>query len=121
MRKLFWRVSLLVVTVIIIYLSVVPTAPSEGLGWDKLNHLVAMGVVTILAYLSINYAAYKTLVYSSLYSMVLGLFIEFIQGACTTTRSAEWQDLVADFIGTVTAVLFLFLKKQIELRKGNVS
>ncbi len=121
MRKLFWRVSLLTLTAIIIYLSLVPVLPSEGIGWDKSNHAAAMGVVTILAFLSINYDAYKALLYPCLYSAALGLLIEFLQGTCTTTRSAEWQDVIADFIGIAAAVLLLLLKKQIKFSKIRVT
>ena len=41
---LYWRAFLALVTIGILYLSLTPSPPSDGLGWDKLNHAAAMSL-----------------------------------------------------------------------------
>lgn len=86
-------------TLLILWLALMPavSAPS-GLGWDKLNHAGAIGVVTWLAYLSFqprDRAAWAAF----LYGVALGVLIELLQGSLATGRSAEWGDVAADLVG----------------------
>lgn len=95
-------------TVAILYLSLVPSPPSDGLGWDKANHALAMGMVTLTAWFSVR-PAQRAVAFGAVYGLGLGLLVELLQGLCTTGRAAEWGDLVADAVGVGLAVLGLIV------------
>ena len=88
-------------TLLIIWLALMPagSAPS-GLGWDKLNHVGAIALVTGLAYLSFQSRGWAA-TGAFLYGTTLGVLIEILQATLTTSRSAEWGDVAADLIGAV--------------------
>jgi len=73
------------------------SAPS-GFGWDKLNHAGAMAVAAGVAYLTFQPRRWAALG-AFLYGTSLGILIELLQWAFTTSRSAEWGDVAADLIG----------------------
>jgi VanZ family protein len=96
----FWLLLCVALTVLILWLALMPggSAP-RGLGWDKLNHAAAIGVVTCLAFFA-RHPASQAGMEAFLYGVSLGALIEILQGTFTTTRSAEWGDLLADVIGS---------------------
>lgn len=102
----YWRATLLLLTAGILYLSLTPSPPSDGLGWDKLNHAAAMSLVTVTAYLAARRVS-RPVLFGASYAIALGVLVEVLQGACTTSRAAEWMDLVADVVGVGLAVLVL--------------
>jgi len=86
-------------TILILWLALMPagSAPA-GLGWDKLNHAGAIAVVTGLAYLSLR-PHRRAATAAFLYGLFLGILIEILQATLTTSRTAEWGDVVADLVG----------------------
>ncbi len=86
-------------TILILWLALMPasSAPS-GLGWDKLNHAGAIAAATGLAYLSLQSRKWAAAA-AFLYGTSLGILIEILQATLTTSRAAEWGDVVADLIG----------------------
>ncbi|WP_281184349.1 hypothetical protein [Trichlorobacter lovleyi] len=108
----FWRLALAVVTLVILFLSLIPAPPSEGLGWDKLNHAIAMAVVTVIAFRTLRPVSLRAVLLAGLYALLLGALIELLQGTLTTTRSAEWGDLLADAVGVALAMPGLYLWKR---------
>ncbi|MCE1226123.1 MAG: hypothetical protein LWW87_06495 [Geobacteraceae bacterium] len=90
----------------ILYLSLVPVPPTVSTGWDKSNHALAMAVVTLLAHRSAPVKPWA-LYFAFGYTLLLGVAIELLQGWCTTTRSAEWLDLVADLVGSAIMIVLL--------------
>jgi VanZ family protein len=108
MKKIFWRILLVLYTAGILYLSLTPTPPSEGTGWDKANHALAMALLTLLAYrAALPYR--RAILFGGVYAVVVGGLVELLQGCCTVTRSAEWRDFVADLLGSAVAVALLRL------------
>jgi len=99
-RSLLWAALCLGLTLLILVLSLLPpdSLPSTGLGWDKLNHAAAIAAVTLLAFLTFrpHGSAAKAALW---YGLALGGLIEILQALFTTSRSAEWGDLLADLIG----------------------
>jgi len=67
-----------------------------------------MAVVTLLAHRSALRKPWA-LYFAFGYSLLLGIAIEVLQGWCTTTRSAEWLDLVADLVGIAIMSILLRL------------
>jgi VanZ family protein len=86
-------------TALILWLALMPadSAPS-GFGWDKLNHVGAIAAATGLAYLSFQSRRWAA-AGAFLYGAFLGVLIEILQATLTTSRSAEWGDVIADLIG----------------------
>ena len=107
------RLLLSCLTVCILYLSLVPAPPSNGLGWDKANHALAMLVVTLFAIFSFR-PAQRAVLFGAAYGFGLGALIELLQGICTVSRYAEWADLFADAIGVVAATLIVTLWQRIK-------
>ncbi len=102
----FWPAILLLLTLGILYLALTPAPPTNGLGWDKANHAAAMSVVTLLAWQAYQ-PRVRPLFFAGLYAVGLGILIELLQGFFTTSRSAEWGDLLADLTGTACALFLL--------------
>lgn len=99
-HSIVWAVLCLGLTASIVWLSLLTpdSLPPAGLGWDKLNHAAAIAAVTLLAFLS--FRSHKWAAQAAfLYGVSLGILIEVFQAVFTTTRSAEWGDLLADLIG----------------------
>jgi VanZ family protein len=95
---------------IMLWLSLSPSPPQLPgvLGWDKLLHAGAYGLLTILIaqlllYLSIplGKAGWPALLPAVCY----GALLEVLQLLLHTGRTAEWWDLFADAVGAVLAYL----------------
>ena len=88
---------------IILVLALLPT--TSGLpdtGWDKINHVLAFSVLTIL-----GCRAYPNRIAAVLLGAILyGGLIEVLQ-SFTPYRSAEWSDLVADAVGVLVGRVLL--------------
>lgn len=114
-QALWWLSMATVLT-----LALMPAPPKQiDLGWDKLNHLAAFGVMTMLglgakvwrfAPQSLHrhgaYAALATAI--SLQMLAFGGLIEVLQ-SFTPTRFAEWGDLVADSLGIALGLVAMTL------------
>ncbi|MSN25096.1 MAG: hypothetical protein GJV46_04425 [Geobacter sp.] len=98
-----------------LWLSLIPSdsVPSVGLGWDKLNHAAAIAAVTFLAFLSLKSNRWGAPA-AFLYGITLGGLIEIFQALFTTSRTAEWGDMLADLIGAglVWCLIFIVQKKR---------
>lgn len=118
MRSMFsrftWLVLCIGLTLLILWLSLLPpdSLPSTGLGWDKLNHAAAIAAVTLLAFLTFRPAG-SAVKAAFWYGLALGALIEILQALFTTSRSAEWGDLLADLTGAgfVFCVLTLLQRR----------
>ncbi|OGU15811.1 MAG: hypothetical protein A2076_14520 [Geobacteraceae bacterium GWC2_53_11] len=119
--KLVSALACAALTLLILWLALIPavSAPS-GLGWDKLNHAGAIGVVTWLAYLSFQQRG-RAAQAAFLYGIALGVLIELLQGSLATGRSAEWSDVAADLVGAgcVWGSINLLKRRKPAIRPGN--
>lgn len=102
MKRMFWGGCFFITATTVLVLALVPSSyalPYKG--WDKSNHILAFAVLTYLGNKAFTQNAFK---------LIIGLFafgslIEVLQ-TFTSTRSGEWQDLIADVLG-IFAGLFL--------------
>ena len=93
-------------------------------GSDKIGHLLAYFVFTIVWFLFFFYSKKQfrkfsqSWIWASLIGFLFGLLMEFLQASVTNYRSSDWQDAIANTTGIVFAVLLLNLikKKLIKLR-----
>ena len=100
----FWRGCFALAAAGVLALSLMPPGPADlsGFGWDKSNHLIAFGVLGVLAHL--GWPQRPGRVIACL--LGFGALIEVLQGL-TDYRTAEWFDLVADGAGLAVARLLL--------------
>ncbi|MCR8559338.1 VanZ family protein [Mucilaginibacter sp. BJC16-A38] len=84
-------------------------------GFDKLVHcgfFFVMIVFIAAGYIrqqSAYTVSYKTLLLITIIAIVYGGLIEILQKYFFTWRSAEWNDLFADVIGTLMAAFSIFI------------
>jgi VanZ family protein len=82
---------------------------------DKLVHLFFYFVLTVLLIkffkkeISIDLVNKNGLILGIIIAFTYGTIIEFLQWAFTTTRSAEWNDILANSLGIIIAIVFLKL------------
>ncbi len=95
-----------------------------GKGFDKVVHsLFHFGLTTIwFLYFRIKYLSQKTIkpiLKAFLFSLALGICIEFAQDQFTVTRHADIWDVVANLAGSIASVIFITIMGQI-LKKTKV-
>jgi VanZ family protein len=115
-RPCVWGVLSFGLTMLILWLSLLPadSVPPVGLGWDKLNHATAIATVTLFTYLTFKSRRWAAQA-AFLYGISLGILIEVCQATFTTTRTAEWGDVLADLIGAGLVWCLIFV---IQLKRG---
>ena len=97
---------------IILWLSLISSPPQLPgiLGWDKLLHAGAYGLLTLLIaqyLLSLSLSPGKICWYAGLAAVSYGALLEVLQMLAQTGRTAEWWDLFADAVGAfLGCVLF---------------
>lgn len=104
----------------ILWLSLMPSPPAAPgiLGWDKLQHFLAYGLLALLIarVLECRRAGANRHAWwqAWLVAVLFGLLLELLQGSMRYGRSAEWPDLIADALG---ALLACVLFRQVERAK----
>ena len=97
---------------IICWLSLISSPPQIPgvLGWDKLLHAGAYGLLTVLiaqCLFSLSISPVKIWWYAGLAAIACGALLEVLQLLVQTGRTAEWWDLFADAVGVVlSCVIF---------------
>ena len=89
-----------------------PETPLDGVDFiDKWTHLVMYGGTSAVIWCEylrchsvINWSRLLWIAVAGM--IVLGGVIELIQGNCTTTRSGEWFDFIADSVGVLLGAGF---------------
>ena len=104
---------------IILWLSLTSSPPQLPgvLGWDKLLHAGAYGLLSILlaqAFLCPPFSMNKPWWSAGIAAVVYGALLEILQLLSQTGRTAEWLDLFADAIGACfCCVVCLLLLRRI--------
>lgn len=110
-KKYLVQLPLIIYWIILFILTSLPSTLAIATDMnDKLNHFGAYGLLSILLYLNLHFqekikilsrfpAAFTVLI-ASIYGLLDEIHQMFVPG-----RSAEFLDWLADFLGSVTAVL----------------
>ena len=102
--QLAWRVALGMLLVAILLLALLPAPPQRmDTGWDKLNHLLAFGVLALCVCMS-EPASWRRRWPWLIGLLGYGAAIEALQ-LFTPHRQGEWGDLLADALGIVLGTL----------------
>jgi VanZ family protein len=102
---------------IILWLSLTPSPPQLPgvLGWDKLLHACAYGLLSLLlaqALLCWQSTQARAWWIAGLTAVAFGALLEILQMSVQTGRTAEWLDLFADAMGAlVCCVIFRQMTK----------
>ena len=109
-RSAFWLCVLVVL--VLALLPVATHLPSTG--WDKANHALAFGVMTVLG----RWAYPRSTAALVLGLLAYGGLIEALQ-ALTPDRSSEWVDWLADCIGLALAWTLMRLAMLLSTRRAS--
>lgn len=119
------RIVLLIWVLIIFWLSLDPAPPAPDLkiiGWDKILHAVAYGCLTFFAGWALE--GPTPLKKSTWYAIaaiatVLGGFMELFQLVFTSSRTAEFADILSDAIGAAVVLLIVFGTRKYRRRNSS--
>ncbi|MFG6429449.1 VanZ family protein [Roseateles sp. LYH14W] len=103
-RRVLWRALLALLLAVITWLALSPAPPeSANTGWDKANHTLAFAA---LAFVSVWALWQRPRQWLLLVAALLayGGFIEIAQ-SFVPSRSAEWNDVLADGMGIALGLL----------------
>lgn len=113
-------------TVLILYLSFAPPTdfnklpPIHIVNLDKFVHLIMyslLAVILIVDYRSRYSTKNKQFLFKIFFFCVaFGGIIELMQEKWFYPRSAEWIDWLADILGALLGIFFMYIFKQIRLR-----
>jgi VanZ family protein len=95
----------------------IPTVNIPNL--DKFVHAFFHFVFTILWFLFLKKQVkkknqFRLLIVAGCFSLLFGIGIEILQDKLTTTRSGDFFDVLANFMGATLAFAFVFFAKKIK-------
>ena len=108
--------SAILYTILLTILSLIKVRniPEFGTNYDdKLYHIIAYVVLTLVWYFAIHYENFnKKIVYLVISCIAFGIIIEALQGKLTTHRVGDILDVVANVIGVLLALTYIILRKK---------
>ncbi len=100
----WWRAVLVLLMGAVCVLAFMPAPPSLDIsGGDKFQHILAFVCLAACAALSLQ-PGRPAAARVALAMLCFGIFIEWVQSGLPS-RSAEWQDVVADAVGIAVGLL----------------
>ncbi|AEH01227.1 VanZ family protein [Lacinutrix sp. 5H-3-7-4] len=81
---------------------------------DKIFHTIAYFIFTVLWYFALRTHGIlkaKSIIFAFLSSALFGILIEILQGTLTENRQSDVNDIIANIIGTLIAVILIMSKK----------
>ena len=79
---------------------------------DKLVHAIMYGLLEVSvmgAFVVIHRACTPYFILTCVGATLYGALLEILQHYCTLTRTGDWMDLLADFIGALLGVILVAL------------
>ena len=116
LKKIKWLYVAIFYTILVFIVSLVSfkDVPQPSISmFDKMVHLGIYFVFTTVWFFNLFFDRQwrydKAIWFSAIFAILVGVLIEYLQGALTATRSADVNDVIANLLGTVFAVIFLKL------------
>ncbi|AKH42225.1 VanZ family protein [Altererythrobacter atlanticus] len=100
-QRIPWKALVLLITAVILFFALRPSAPQALTGWDKLDHMAAFFVLSVfvrIAWPRLNLAACFGLL------ALFGGGIELAQWLMGLGRDADVMDWVADLVATIAGL-----------------
>ena len=116
MRKYLFSGLAIVWTITITALSLVSLKGVVEFGFsfgDKLAHGFVYFIFTIFWFFAFSRGITNTffqknaIIASAIFAILYGICIEIMQGTLVTNRQCDWQDAVANTIGTILAIVLI--------------
>lgn len=115
LRNLYYFIPFFVITVIITTLSLLNIS-SMGLNmkmftWDKFWHALFYAIYNgtlIFGLFKVKRFNILNLIISSIFIIMYGAFMEYLQFALTTYRCYDYYDMLANAFGAIISALFVF-------------
>lgn len=112
---------LITVGIAIVSLIESPYVPQELSTKDKLLHGLMYTFLAIAWMIPVDRSTQQSVFSIQLLAGIIvgisvtlyGALMEILQHYCTVTRSGEWQDILADFIGAIVGVLIIILWRRL--------
>ncbi len=123
-KNIFWITLYFLWMSAILWLSLDPTPPQIAetglLAWDKFHHAAAYAMMTILGGLGLRiwiHPPRRCWLVSGAIAVAIGIGVEIAQGMMRLGRFADWQDVVANTVGVVSALLLVALVRLFPFRQ----
>jgi len=86
---------------------------------DKFIHAFFYFIFIVLSYKSLHtkYRNSKSAAFIVLLSLIIGIFIEVLQGQITTSRNFDVYDITANIFGSFIGILLIYIKKYITQKR----
>lgn len=107
---------------LVLFLSLMPDSGAPSYGWDKANHFVAYGVMSLLFMRAAagGRPSIRTAIAAVIAVSLFGIGVEFLQ-SLTSTRKADALDALANGLGVVVGVcgaaFFSRIKNRAEVKR----
>ena len=103
-------------SIFILFISLIKIElPIDASYLDKLVHTAIYFFFCLIWYIPFkDIFINKTLIYLFIFSILFGVFIEFLQGKAVDYRTAELLDIWFNALGTIIGCSFLLLKNSIK-------
>ena len=119
MAKIWALIVLLIYLFLLTWLSFADIGELPKLGSsydDKIFHLLSHALLALLVFNYIKKTTFsRPILLAAIVPLCYGITIEFIQGMATSTRTADIYDILANSLGMVFAVLFLYILRNVKL------
>lgn len=130
MRKYIFSAAAIGWTIIITTLSLVSLegAPKFGFSFaDKIAHgLVYFGFAIVWFFsfskgITNKFFQKNAIIASAIFAIIYGICVEIMQETLVSNRQGDWQDVVANIIGTILAILLIkyIVVNNRKLKTGN--
>ncbi|MCH4554013.1 VanZ family protein [Aestuariibaculum lutulentum] len=88
---------------------------------DKVFHSLTYLILALLWYSTFLFKfkmpSVKALIYSALFSTIFGIIIEVLQGMVTVTRKPDFEDVIANSVGVLLAVVVVLVYNRTQIKK----
>ncbi|MDR2841423.1 MAG: VanZ family protein [Paludibacter sp.] len=119
--KKHWKSTVVVIVIFIcsfINPPEIQEIPGFSIGWDKIIHVIMFFTLSIALMLEffVNYSTKLKLKFwliCAFSPIFLGGLVEILQGTLTTTRSCDFDDLLADILGVLLALVCIKIVKNL--------
>lgn len=105
---------------LVLFLSLLPDSGGPSYSWDKANHFIAYGVMSLLFMRAVGRFSIRTAMTAVLAATLFGIGVEFLQ-SLTSTRNADAFDALANGLGAAVGVgvvaVFSLIKNRAEVKR----
>ncbi|MBC8753084.1 VanZ family protein [Kordia sp. YSTF-M3] len=116
MRKYIYSIFAIAWIIILTFLSLISLEGAPNLGFsfaDKLIHGLVYFIFAILWFFSFSkgitnkFFQKNAIIASAIFAIIYGICVEIMQETLVSNRQGDWQDVLANTIGTILAIILI--------------